>query len=230
MELINKLDCETIMKRGILFDFDGVVVQSELVHHSSFMELFEKEGITISYLDWYRSYAGTGSRSIIERIKKDNKLNFEVDDYVRKRKEIYERHLKEGKLGKTEGIEEFLEFLNSREIPKAIVSGSHRSNVLLGLKVTKLEKYFDFVVSGDDLEKKKPDPEPFLFAARKMGLEPAKSVVIEDSVSGCIAARAGNFKLVVIDSPAANETGSCDLRIGNFSKKNINKIINLLNK
>ena len=219
-----------VMDRGILFDFDGVIVQSELVHHKSFMELFEKEGICIDYQEWYKSYAGTGSRSILERIKKDNKLDYDVSEYVLKRKKIYEKCLEKGDLKTTAGIEEFLKILQEKNIPKAIVSGSHRSNVLLGLKVTKMEKYFQVIVSGDDLEKKKPDPEPFLFAARKLGISPKKSVVIEDSVSGAISARGGNFKLVIIKSPALLEVGKYDLLIENFLDESPNRIINLLSK
>jgi HAD superfamily hydrolase (TIGR01509 family) len=218
------------MDRGILFDFDGVIVQSELVHHKSFMELFEKEGIYIDYQEWYKSYAGTGSRSILERIKKDNKLDYDVSEYVLKRKKIYEKCLEKGDLKTTPGIEEFLKILQEKNIPKAIVSGSHRSNVLLGLKVTKMEKYFQVIVSGDDLEKKKPDPEPFLFAARKLGINPQKSVVIEDSVSGAISARGGSFKLVIVKSPALLEIGKYDLLIENFLDESPNRIINLLSK
>lgn len=218
------------MDRGILFDFDGVIVQSELVHHKSFMELFEKEGVKIDYDEWYRSYAGTGSRSILQRIKEDNKLDYDVSEFVIKRKKIYEKCLERGDLKTTPGIEDFLKELEEKNIPKAIVSGSHRSNVLLGLKVTKLEKYFQTIVSGDDLEKKKPDPEPFLFAARKLGIEPQKSVVIEDSVSGAISARGGKFKLAIMESPALPNVGKYDLLIKNFLNESRNRIINLLHK
>lgn len=218
------------MDRGILFDFDGVVVQSELVHHKSFMELFEKEGVKIEYNEWYRSYAGTGSRSILQRIKKDNQLDYDVDEFILKRKKIYEKCLEGGDLKTTPGVEEFLKKLEEQNIPKAIVSGSHRSNVLLGLRVTKLEKYFQVIVSGDDLEKKKPDPEPFLHAARKLKIIPQKSVVIEDSVSGAISARGGKFKLVIIKSPALENVGDYDLLIENFLDANPNRIINLLGK
>lgn len=218
------------MDRGILFDFDGVIVQSELVHHKSFMELFEKEGVKIEYDEWYRSYAGTGSRSILERIKQDNKLDYDVNEFVIKRKKLYEKCLEQGDLKTTMGVEEFLKKLEEKNIPKAIVSGSHRSNVLLGLKVTKLDKYFQTIVSGDDLEKKKPDPEPFLFAARKLGIIPRKSVVIEDSVSGAISARGGEFKLVIMKSPALPDVGRYDVLIENFLDESPNRIINLLSK
>jgi HAD superfamily hydrolase (TIGR01509 family) len=123
------------------------------------------------------------------------------------------------------GIRSFLVRLRERGIKTAIVSGSHRSNVELTLSIFDLNRFFDIVVSGDDIKLRKPDPGPFLYAADKLGLDSSECLAIEDSVSGCESARRAGMKLVVIKSPALQSVGKYDLLVKDFSSKNMEKIM-----
>ena len=188
--------------KGVLFDFDGVVVQSEKLHRRTFLELLKPYGVKVSEERWYNEFAGTGSRHIFEVLVKEHGLQEKVDDLVAKRKKNYENAVRCGRLKKTPGIEKFLRKLKDKKIKTAIVSGSHRTNVQAALEIFGLAKYFDIIISGDELEKRKPDPEPYLHAARKLGLMPKECIAIEDSFSGAKSATAAGMQLIIVKSPA----------------------------
>jgi HAD superfamily hydrolase (TIGR01509 family) len=124
--------------------------------------------------------------------------------------------VRRGALEETPGVREFLSLLRGRGIKTAVVSGSHRTNVTLALSVLHLEGRFDLIVSGDDIESRKPEPGPFLHAARLLGLSPPECLVVEDSVAGCESARRAGMKLVVMRSPATPYIGKNDMVIDDF--------------
>jgi len=206
------------MIKAVLFDFDGVVVQSESLHMKTFMELLAPYGVSVSLEQWYKEFAGTGSRSIFERLVKEYRIDASVDELVERRKKLYEGYVRKGALKKTAGIKEFLALLQKKGIRRAVVSGSHRTNVQTALDVFGMGGLFDLIVSGDELDKRKPDPGPFLYAAKKLGLAPAECLAIEDSFAGCESARRAGMRLVVVRSPASKGLYDYDAIIDDFSE------------
>jgi HAD superfamily hydrolase (TIGR01509 family) len=204
------------MVSAVLFDFDGVVVQSERLHMKTFLELLAPYGVKVSEERWYREFAGTGSRSIFERLVEEFRIDSSVDELVERRKKLYERCVRSGALKETPGVRDFLEALQAEGIKTAIVSGSHRTNVAAALSFFGLGRYFDLIVSGDESPSRKPEPGPFLHAAKKLGVRPEDCLVIEDSVAGCEAARRAGMNLAVMRSPALPFVGKYDKLIDDF--------------
>ncbi len=212
------------MIKAVLLDFDGVIIQSELLHRESFLEVLSPWKINVTKKRWYEEFAGTGSRHILDVLIKENKISENVDELVEKRKRIYEQKVKEGKLMETSGIREFLIYLKNKKIKTAIVSGSHRTNVQLALITLNLSMYFDLIVAGDDLKERKPSPVPYLYAAKELGMAVNECIVIEDAPPGCMAARAAKMKLIVVKSPVKVDVGKYDLLIKNFDGSELKKI------
>lgn len=206
------------MIKAVLFDFDGVVVQSEGLHRETFMEMLASYGVTVSDERWYREFAGTGSRHIFEVLVAENGIETDIDSLVERRKKIYEARVRAGALKETPGVRGFVAFLRKKGIRTAIVSGSHSSNVAAALSVLRLEGLFEVIVSGDDLKERKPAPAPYLFAAKKLGMEPSECLAIEDSVSGCASVKAAGMRLVVVRSPASKDLYGYDAIIDDFSE------------
>jgi len=204
------------MIRGVLFDFDGVIVQSEELHRSTFMVVLAPFNINVQTERWYREFAGTGSRHIITSLLKENKIQANIDELVEKRKKLYESRVKNGELRETDGIRSFLSFLKEKNIKTAIVSGSHSTNVAAALSFFGLRHFFDVIVSGDDLPMRKPDPGPFLHAAKLLGLKPEECLAVEDSVAGAKSAKAAGMLLVVVKSPASAAIDDYALIIDDF--------------
>jgi beta-phosphoglucomutase family hydrolase len=193
------------MIKAVLFDFDGVVVDSEKLHMKTFFDLFEKYGINVSQERWYSEFAGTGSRHIIEVLSKELKVKEDINELVERRKHKYEERVQNRELELIPGVVEFLTLIKKKGIKTAVVSGSHRTNVQLALKMFKLEKYFDIIVSGDDLKERKPNPAPFLHAAKLLGVMPCECLGIEDSKAGSQAVVSAKMKLVIIRSPISKD-------------------------
>ena len=206
------------MIKAVLFDFDGVVVQSESLHMKTFMELLAPYGVSVSLVRWYKEFAGTGSRSIFERLVKEYHIDASVDELVERRKKLYEAYVRKGALKETTGVKEFLALLQKKGIRRAVVSGSHRTNVQAALDVFGMGGLFDLIVSGDELDVRKPDPGPFLYAAKKLGFLPKECLAIEDSFAGCESARRAGMRLVVVRSPASKGLYDYDAIIDDFSE------------
>ncbi|MCI0504281.1 HAD family phosphatase [Candidatus Micrarchaeota archaeon] len=216
------------MIRAVLFDFDGVVVRSEPLHKQTFLDLLSPYGVSVPEKRWYREFAGTGSRHIFEVLVKEHALSLDVGALVERRKKAYEARVRAGELGEMPGVRDFISLLNGRGIRTAIVSGSHRTNVKAALDTLELGGFFELIVSGDDLHERKPDPGPFLHAAKKLGFPPSECLVIEDSHSGCEAARRAGMKLAWLRPPVEMPNQAADIVISDFSGENLAALVRLL--
>jgi len=213
------------MQKAVLFDFDGVVVRSEDIHMETFLELLRPYGVSVSRERWYREFSGTGSKHIFEVLVKEFSVPQDVDSLVARRKGMYEKRVRKGELEETPGVRGFLETLRKDGIKTAIVSGSHRTNVKAALDMLDLGGYFDVIVSGDDIRERKPDPGPFLQAAKLLLVRPEDCIAIEDSAPGAEAVRRAGMKLVVVESPALPNIGRYDLLIKDFQDRSIYSLI-----
>ena len=129
------------------------------------------------------------------------------DDLLTQRSAIFEQWVDEGKLASTPGATELLDDLASNGVRCAIVSSGSRSYIVKTLRHLGIERYFEFIVAGDDevmlSEQHKPHPFPYLHAAHRLGVRPERCVAFEDSLSGIRSAQAANM-LVVAVANAAN--------------------------
>lgn len=190
--------------KAFLFDFDGVIVDSEPVHFRTFMDFVRPLGIEVDEERWYREFAGTGSKNIFTVLLGEAGISDEktIDEYVERRKKVYGELVKNGQVVAKPGINEILELADKKSIRKAVVSGGHRENILIALSVLGLDSKFDFVLGSGDYERRKPYPDAFLTAAKRLGVGPSDCMVFEDSVSGFTAAKNAGMKIVLLESPA----------------------------
>ena len=190
--------------KAFLFDFDGVVVDSEPVHFRTFMDFVRPLGIKVDEERWYREFAGTGSKNIFTVLLGEAGITNEktIDEYVEKRKKIYGELIKKGEVRLKPGIKEILDLADKMDIMKAVVSGGHRENILTALSVLGIENRFEFVIGSGDYKRRKPYPDAFLTAAKKLNVLPEECIVFEDSVSGFTAAKNAGMKIILVESPA----------------------------
>jgi HAD superfamily hydrolase (TIGR01509 family) len=207
------LNAHTLMIKAVLFDFDGVIVDSEKIHKQTFLEILS---IDVPENRWYNEFAGTGSRSIFERLLEENSMDGNPDELVSKRRELFNQYL--DRLEPVAGLKEFLEALRKRNIRIAIVSGGHSSYITQLLDMLGISEYFDYIVSADDTEFRKPDPRVFLLASERFNLKPEECLVIEDSYSGCRGARNAGMRLVWMRPEKSMNAPECDLIADDFTR------------
>ncbi len=175
-----------MMIKAVLFDFDGVIVKSEDVHRKTFMDLMTME---IPEERWFREFAGTGSRKIFKKLLDEKGEEKDLNNLVDERRDMFNGYVEGGRIPEMPGLTSFLDSLDASGIKSAIVSGGHRGYIERLIEMLGIAKRFQYIVSADDIPYRKPDPEPFLLAAKELGVRPDECLVIEDSYSGCQAAR-----------------------------------------
>jgi len=205
------------MIKAILFDFDGVIVDSERIHMQTFAEILS---LDVPENRWYKEFAGTGSRRIIVKLMEEHSLKGNPDELVEKRRALFRQYLE--KIQPVPGLKEFLE---STPQKKAIVSGGHRSYIEVLLDMLEIREFFGFILSAEDTPYRKPDPKPFLMAAEALGVKPEECLVIEDSYSGCEGARRAGMKLAWLRPHPSMNPPDCDLVINDFTDPKLKKLL-----
>jgi len=209
------------MDRALIFDFDGVIVQSEPLHFRTFREVVARFGIRFSRKRWYEEYSGHGSRNIFQMLLSEAGIKADIDPLVQERKRLYAHYVRQGVLRPTKGIKRFLSKLETGhpKLKTAIASGSHSSNIRLVLGKIGLSGRFDLIIGAEDFSRSKPDPECFLLAAKKLGKKPSDCIVVEDSIPGAEAARRAGMMLVCFSPPIAKRLNhSCIKVINSYSE------------
>jgi HAD superfamily hydrolase (TIGR01509 family) len=187
----------------ILFDCDGVLVDSEAIGNQVLLNMAAKYGLKISLNEAYKKFNGRSLKDCFQQIEQliNQPLpeNFEIA-YRKKSFEAFATQIKPVK-----GV---LKFLNSLTIPYCVASSGPVEKIKLTLKTAGLiDKFENKIFSSYQINSWKPDPGIFLHAAQEMGFSVNECIVIEDSIAGIIAAKRGGFKVFGI----ANETNSKEL-------------------
>jgi len=176
--------------RGVIFDLDGVLVDSESLKAEAHAAAVASFGGHVDPL-FYGTVMG-GSHEFVRSVY-FRKVGIDPgpEEYSRRYREEYERLL-DGGLRPFPGVLEMLGHLRSRGLKLAVVTSSTRWMVDRVFSMVELAPYFDAVITADDVTRHKPDPAPYLVALEKLGLDAASALVVEDSVTGLTAAaRAG---------------------------------------
>lgn len=183
---------------AVLFDFDGVVIDSHEAHGRSWFALAEELGHELTQETFHATF-GQRNESILPLLGWAGEADKERIQLLGDRKEsLYREILKAQGIEPLPGVVALLKDLQANGIPCAIGTSTPRPNVECVLELTGLGSYFTDIAASEDVSRGKPDPEVFLKAAAKLGAEPVSCVVIEDAQVGIRAARAGGMKSIAV--------------------------------
>jgi len=180
---------------AILWDNDGVLVDTEHIYFRVTQSVLREAGADISNED-YRKYFLTASSGAWHLAAERGFSAAEIEEMRLRRNDLYADALRSAEVA-IDGVEEVLVALRDR-IRMAIVTSSRRRHFNIIHERTGFLRYFEFALVREDYEHSKPDPEPYLTAARRMGLPPSACLVIEDSERGLTAAVAAGMLCWVI--------------------------------
>ncbi len=213
-------------KKAIIFDMDGVLIDSEPHHVKIEKQLFAKLNLNISDEE-HSTYMGKATDVMWKEIIHDKKLSYSSKELVRQNEEISKRHFAQQKLAPIDGLVELLEKLKKNKISMAVASSSGQEIIDVILKSNGLDKYFKYMVSSELVGGSKPEPDIFLHTAKLLGVKPEECIVIEDSTNGIRAAKAANMFCIAYNGVSANnqDQSLADMQIANFSElENILKL------
>jgi beta-phosphoglucomutase family hydrolase len=183
--------------RAYLFDCDGTVVDSMPLHYLAWKKALAEWDCDFSEELFYE-WGGVPVAEVIERLNKERGLRMPVAEVEHRKENLYYDSIPQLK-----AVPEVLEYVDAQygKIPFAVVSGSTRESVEKSLKALHLLDKFETIVAAGDYKKGKPDPEPFLIAAQRLGVAPAACLVFEDADLGIQAAKAAGMASVKVPSP-----------------------------
>ena len=181
---------------GVIFDLDGVLIDSGQFHLLAWYDLAELHGYEMND-DMFTQTFGMRNCQIIPLLAGE-KLEPEVIAELSEWKEQRFRELAMGKLKILDGVEKLINQLDENNFMLAIGSSTTRSNIEFFLDNMPFAECFDDYVIGDDVQNGKPAPDTFLKAAEKLNLAPADCVVIEDAIAGIQAAKTAGMKVIAV--------------------------------
>ena len=184
--------------RAYLFDMDGTIADSMPLHYLAWKEILAEYGCPLFPEPLFYSWGGMPVREIVAALNQRHALSMPVEEVARRKEGLYFEMLP--RLTAVPEVLEQIEEAHSR-IPFAVVSGSTRESVLGSLRALHLEDKFDVLVCAGDYKNAKPDPEPFLLAAQKLGVPAASCLVFEDTAIGIEAATRAGMQSVRILQP-----------------------------
>lgn len=180
---------------GVIFDMDGVLINSNAAHFASWQKIAAEDGVTFSEETFWKTF-GMTSEYIVEHYWKKPISSKELADVVERKETAFRESVSE-RVKPIEGAIEFVRFLVEKKTPLAVGSSAPRINVDHVLDWLDLRAFFgDHVVAGNEVTFGKPAPDIFLACAEKLGETPKMCVVIDDSRSGVNAGKNAGMKTV----------------------------------
>ena len=214
-------------KYGVIWDLDGVLIDTGEYHRRSWNDLGEREGFVMSD-ELFKSTFGMQNYQIIPMLFARSLSEEEVGQLGERKEERY-RELISGELKILAGVRELLEGLREAGFRMAIGSSTPRKNLEFMLEHLPVGEYFDEYVCGEDVRRGKPAPDTFLKATEKLGLEADKCVVIEDAPAGVKAGKSAGMKVIgVTNTVRAEELVMADLVTDSLAKISAGDIFKLL--
>ena len=184
------------MLEAVIFDRDGILINSEEIHIQSTFNALEKLGIKPESSDRKLIIGRHPSDYSLDFLKKYSKCGFSYDAFRKFQKEFYYNTIDNAPL--FEDAIELVKMIHSSRIPLGLATSSSKDNTTRFLERTMLKTSFNAVITAEDCDKRKPDPAPYLITANKLQVDPRYCVAIEDTAIGVESAKRAGMKCIAI--------------------------------
>jgi beta-phosphoglucomutase len=217
--------------RAALWDVDGTLVDTTELHFRAWQRACHEQGLALAREDFNATF-GQRNAEITRRFFADRLDERQREALGERKEELYREEARHG-VRPLPGVLAVLEDLKRTGFRQAVASSAPRANLELILPLLGVERCFEVVISGEDTQRGKPDPQVFLLAAGRLGVSPADCVVLEDAVAGVQAARAGGMKCIAVrfvghhPEEKLKEAGA-DLVVTSLDEVNARAVLRLL--
>lgn len=202
----------------VIFDMDGLMLDTEIIYHKSWESLDDKYGLTFD--DELRSKISGLNESTIRKVLKNYlgteekvlELRKDLETYRDNWLKTYDESIKK------EGLDELLEFLRENNIRACIASSNDRDKIEYLIDKENIAHYFDFIISGEDVKNSKPDPEIFIKAAKKAGVSKDQALILEDSYNGYKACEKSSMDYYIIHDSSFEKSFEAKREVENLAQ------------
>jgi HAD superfamily hydrolase (TIGR01509 family) len=217
------------MIKAVLFDMDGVIADTEYAVAQATIDMFkELYGVEVKKDD-FLPFVGTGGRSYIKGVAEKYKISFDMDKALKIREKNFAKIALSGTIKPFPGIVELIREAKSLGLKTAIATSSQKTILTVTLRSINIDKSeFNVITTVEECKNVKPDPEIFLLTAKKLGVSPKDSVVIEDSPAGIKAGKKGGFIVVGVASTfSKDKLQEADFVLGSLQELSIKDLMKL---
>jgi len=187
------------MIKGVLFDMDGVLVDSEPFICKAALIMFSELGFRVLPED-FQPFVGMGENRYIGGVAEKHRIKIDIEQVKARTYEIYGT-LVRGKLSPLPGAHEFISECRKKKFKLALATSADRIKMEINLKEIGLTRdSFHSIITGLDVKNKKPSPDIYLEAAKSLGVNPRECLVVEDAVSGIEAGKAAGCRCLAVTS------------------------------
>lgn len=219
------------MIQTVIFDMDGVIVDTEPVHHYAYFQHFEELNIEVTE-QMFTSYMGNSTRNTFQKLKETFYLNHDVEELIlRKRTLFNDAFDKKDDLVLLDGVENLIKDLYDNGMQLIVASSASKVTIDRVFTRFGLHPYFSHIVSGEDFPKSKPHPAIFEHAVILSQTPKENCIVIEDSTNGIIASNAAGIYCIGYDSVNSKfqDLSLANAVISHFDELNFDKLRNIIN-
>lgn len=211
--------------KAMIFDMDGTVIDSNKLDFKALQKVFKEYDVDIEYKE-YVKLLGATTEEIIKKYKDLDEE--EIEKFIEKKESLFREIVKKEGIQPMADIEDLLKQIKKANIKMALATGAQREKLNFMMEVVDLSKYFDVIVTADDVEEGKPHPETFAKAAEKLGVSHDEVIVWEDAQKGVEAAKNGKFICVAITTTNEGTEGleKADILIDTYKNLKIEEILN----
>ena len=217
------------MIQTVIFDMDGVIVDTEPVHRYAYFQHFAELNIDVTE-EMFTSFTGNSTRNVFQSIKTIFNLDADVEELILRKRTLFNDafdHKEDLEL--LEGVEALIKEMHQNGMQLILASSASKVTIDRVFNRFKLHDYFTHIVSGEDFPKSKPHPAIFEFAASLSIAPKDNCIVIEDSTNGVIAAKAADIYCVGYNSihSKLQDLSKADTIINHFNELNFDTVSKL---
>jgi HAD superfamily hydrolase (TIGR01509 family) len=196
------------MLAAVIFDFDGIIVDSEPMHFRAFNEALKPMDIAMSWEEYCSTYIGFDDRDAFRNILKANNKKLSSRDLkhlMENKAEVFQQFVQKGEATPLPGAVELIKSIPVR-LPVALCSGALREDIDPILEKLGIAGAFSVIVTAEDTPKSKPDPAPYRLTLEKLGIEdPSMAIAIEDTPAGIMSAKGAGLKVLAVTNSYDHE-------------------------